>query len=128
MEALVTLGETLRTVATFGDPILYDDKGRSYQHIFAQYAHALRRERSFDHSRMVALDFKLPRAKGKQWPEPPRLHEELQLFEPQLNELMCTARANYVHLGRRRSVGVIYLEEVRWVHPVIDSFLLNKSM
>ena len=120
MLPLITLGETVRTVSTFGDPVLVDQNGTAYQRVSSEYKAELRHDRSFASS-MVALDFKLPRARGKKWPEPPRIRDVLQLRSPALNEQLCVATVTYVHLGRRRSVGIVYLTDVLWTHPVIGN-------
>ena len=120
MIPLVTLGETIRTVSTFGDPVFIDQNQITYQTVLPQYKAQLRRDRLFTSS-VVALDFKLPRASGKKWPEPPRIHDVLQLKEPVISEELCTGTVTYTHLSRRRSVGIVYLTNIKWTHPVINN-------
>lgn len=120
MEKLIILGETSRTVSTFGIPILVDSQERFYQKIQPQYEKLLRKNSSL--VAVKAFDFKLKRARGKKWPEPPRVGELLTFHHPRIEGELCTGIVNYIHLGRRRSVGVVYLEEWCWTSAVLPDF------
>lgn len=122
MQQLVSLGKTTRSVSTFGDPVLVDQTGTSYQHVANNYKEALERDNSFRMGQNVALDFKLVRAKGRSWPEPPKVHDQLVMYIPELtDEPACTGEVSYVHLGHNRAVGVLYLDKVRWIHTVVSN-------
>lgn len=119
----IQLGVTSRKVSTFGQPILIDQSGTVYQYVQPEYNKLLRRDNSFDSRNTVALDFKLPRAKGRVWPEPPSVHQELTMFAPGLeNEPLCYACVSYMNLGRKRSVGLIHITDIKWVHPIISNY------
>jgi len=121
-EKLITLGETTRNVSTFGIPILIDNENRMYQTIQPRYERQLRRDHSFDWLTMKAFDFKLKRARGKKWPEPPRVGQLLTFSSPLMNEELCTGKVSYLHLGRKRSVGVIYLDMWSWTSTTVPDF------
>lgn len=124
MEKLVKLGETTRSVSTFGIPKLLDNEDRMYQTIQPKYEQQLRRDGSFDWMNMKALDFKLKRASGKKWPEPPRVGQTLTFSSPLMNGELCTGVVSYVHLGRKRSVGIVYLDEWRWTSEAVPDFTI----
>tara|TARA_B100000787_G_C16179275_1_gene290841 strand:+ start:1473 stop:1850 length:378 start_codon:yes stop_codon:yes gene_type:complete len=125
MEELIQLGKTTRSVGTFGVPILTDGSGTVYQYVSAAYRTALNGvERAYREGRMVPLDFKLKRARGRIWPEPPKKHDVLTLFAPKLlTEPMCTAVVQGVWLDPGRSVGLVYLENVVWKHKIVSRFI-----
>ena len=122
MEKLLTLGETSRSVSTFGIPVLTDTEERMYQTIQPAYEKILRRDNYFDRGSMKAFDFKLKRALGKKWPEPPRVGDVITFESPLIAGDLCTGVVKYVHLGRRRSVGLVYLDEWRWLNEAVPDF------
>jgi len=122
MEPLISLGETTRNVSTFGIPKLIDNEDRMYQTIQPQYERQLRRDNNFDWFTMKAFDFKLKRARGKKWPEPPRVGQLLTFYSPLMNGELCSGNVSYVNLGRKRSVGVIYLDTWSWTSKIVPDF------
>ena len=126
MEKLLQLGETSRTISTFGIPILTDSQNRSYQIIQPQYEKLLRTDSSFDWETMKAFDFKLKRARGKVWPEPPRIDEELTFKSPFLKGEgeLCSGVVWKFHLGHRRSVGLVYLKEWTWLSEKVPDITI----
>lgn len=122
MEKLLKLGETSRSVSTFGIPVLTDNDDRMYQTVQPRYEKILERDSSFDQRYMKAFDFKLKRARGKKWPEPPRVGETVTFKSPLVEGELCTGIVKYVHLGRRRSVGIVYLDEWCWKSNELPDF------
>ena len=124
METLLILGQTSRnhTKKSFGAHILIDRQQRKYQIVEERYEKLLRRDNSFDHGSMRAFDFKLPKAEGKVWPEPPRVGSVVSFLSTIGNELLCAGRVSYVHLGRKRSVGIIYLDQWEWYSNTVPDF------
>ena len=121
MEALITLGETTRNRFTFGNPVLYDKCGRSYQFVETRYSDLLGSDSSFEQNTMRAFDFKLIKGSGKYWQEAPRIGTTLSFIDPSGNSsVVCTGRVSYVHLGRHRSYGLIYLDEFEWLSEEPD--------
>ena len=124
MEKLLILGETSRNRSTFGIPVLLDEQDRMYQKVQPRYNELLIKDSRFDFSTMRAFDFKLKRARGKQWPEPPSIGDTLVFSSPLANDKLCTGIVSYVHLGRKRSVGIIYLENWVWISNVVPDFTI----
>ena len=122
MEQLITLGETTRSVKTFGIPILVDRQGRLYQFVSETYKEQLTYDSQFDPVQMRAFDFKLIRGRGKKWAEAPRIGDLLFFRSPIVNDRLCSGIVSYVHLQRKRSVGVIYIEEWIWTSFMIQDF------
>jgi len=125
MEQLITLGETTRSVKTFGIPILTDIQGRLYQFVSEKYKEQLTHDRQFDPEHMRAFDFKLIRGKGKEWQETPRIGDLLFFRSPIVNDRLCSGLVSYIHFGRKRSVGVIYLDEWLWTSFMVQDFTTN---
>lgn len=121
MEKLLILGETNRTVSTFGKPILVDAEERSYQVVDIRYADMLSKDSRFTEG-MKAFDFKLKRAKGKKWPEPPRVGDVIVFSSTIGSEQLCSGKVSYIHLGRKRSVGILYLDEWEWISETVPDF------
>ena len=125
---LVKLGSTCRTVGDFGQCILIDQFGTKYKHVVPEYAELLANEYSLNVQNTVVLDFKLPRASGKRWPEPPRKNQELIMYDPEPgfeNEVLCVARVGYVNLEHNRSVGIVHITDIKWLHPVVNNIFSN---
>lgn len=126
-ETFVTLGETSRSVSTFGIPLLIDAKGTCYKHVSKNVNDILQHDFQFRSGQTVALDFKLKRARGKKWLEPPRINDTIGFFDPQFQlnrDLLCTGRISYIHLSRKRSVGLVYITDIDWIHPIIGNMLI----
>ena len=124
MEKLIVLGETSRnhTKKSFGTPVLVDEQNRQYQVVEDRYNKLLQKDNSFEFDTMRAFDFKLPRARGLRWPEPPRV-DDLLIFNSLLgSESLCSGRVTYIHLGRKRSVGVLYIKEWNWFSKNVPDF------
>lgn len=127
MEPLIEIGRTQQTVRTFGrrrqpHEQFVDSNGTQYCLVSNQYKEAVFRTRFFRNG--LHLDFKLKRARGRVWPEAPRLHSRITFYNAyMLNEedVLFHGRVSYVDLERKRSVGMVVVEDVQWVHPVQDA-------
>ena len=120
METLLVLGETSRSSkkSSFGTPILLDQNGNAYQLVERRYKTLLERDSNFI-PKMRAFDFKIVRAKGKKWQEPPRVGDLLQFRSPIGDAVLCSGTVCYVNLGRKRSVGIVYIEDFVWTSTSI---------
>jgi len=122
MEKLLILGETSRKVSTFGTPVLKDEQERMYQKIERRYDKLLQRDSRFNYKTMRAFDFKLKRAKGREWPEPPGVGDVITFISTLGDDIMCSGIVSYIHLGRKRSVGIVYLDEWEWYSETVPDF------
>lgn len=129
---LIRLGETQRRVRTFGKAelvnTLSDGRTIDYRVVSPEYLEVLLKKSSFNLSRMRAFDFKLPRAEGKRWPEPPRLNGNIDFFDPVSNELLCTGTVYMMNIKKKRSTGIIYVMNFEWVHEIITDFTVPETV
>jgi len=124
---MITLGETSLRIGDWAKlvPTMVDQNGTEYRPVSKAYYALLLDDARFDSVNMRAFDFKLRQASGLVWPEAPT--GELVFKHPDIDEVLATATAHYVHLDtvRKRSTGVIYVDEWEWKHNLFIDETLN---
>ena len=111
----IKLGATNRRTYNWrdGDDVEFvDEHSTRYKPVSTAYATALKTKSRYKN--VIAFDFKMKRASGKNWPTPPRQHAKIVFYDVFLETtVVATGVVVDVFIGRGRSTGVVTIKQFR---------------